>query len=63
MENNTLSKTKISTINDEICNAIKEDGKITTKRQLKILGAVAGTALAIGGAAAASGARNWRDDR
>ena len=63
MENNTLSKAKISTINDKISEAIKEDGRITTKRQLKILGAVVGTAVAIGGAAAASGARNWSKDR
>jgi len=63
MENNTLSKTKISTINDEINEIINEDGRITGKKQLRTLGKVAGGALLIAGGAAALGARTWSRDR
>ena len=63
MMNGTLSKAKIYKANLTINDAFKKDAKITEKRNLKILGAVVGTAVAIGGAAAVSGARNWSKDR
>jgi len=61
--NGTLSYPKIYKANRAINDAYKKDAKITEKRNLKILGAVVGTAVAIGGAAAAAGARNWSKDR
>ena len=70
IENNTLSKAKISIINEEICDAIELDGKITEKKQmqrqmkvLKNVGKVALGGAAIIGGAAASGARTWSNDR
>jgi len=63
MMSGALSKAKIHKANLTINDAYKQDSKITEKRNLKILGAVVGTAVAIGGVAAASGARNWSKDR
>ena len=63
MVNDTLSYPKIYKANRTLNDAYKEDAKITEKRNLKILGAVVGTTVAIGGLAARSGARNWSKDR
>jgi len=61
--NGTLSNKKISNINCDMIMIDKEDSKITNKRQLKIAGAVLGSAVVIGGIAAASGTKNWSKDR
>ena len=59
----TISEMRISQTNEDICDAVKRDGKMTAKRQLKIVGAVVGTAVVIGSVAAGSGIRNWSKDR
>ncbi|MDR0873584.1 MAG: hypothetical protein LBN27_09020 [Prevotellaceae bacterium] len=55
----TLSQVKISSINNDIVDIIKEDAKLTVKKQYKVAGAIAGAVVAVGVGAAVSGSRNW----
>ena len=70
MENNTLSKTRISIINDEICEAIKEDDDMTRSKQNQqnkqtsgCIGGIFLLILSIVTFGAVSGVRNWSNDR